>query len=764
MNSLSFSRAARVLRAGRFFLGPLIGSVAASNAQPVLPIQLPAAAKGARAIEVLGDRLPDVAKAYGLEAQELVTLFQTQPSLGVDSGGALIVACASPAIDPNAAAADATLVTGAAITPTSSTSQLMSGTPVDAFQLHSLPGASRVIYLDFDGHTTSGTSWNSSYAGGKPIVSQPFDLDGDPTTFSSSERAMIQGIWKRVSEDYAPFAIDVTTQDPGLEALRRTSNSDSAYGIRVVISPTNFISTSYAGYGYIGSFNWDSDTPCFCFTDQLLNVEKYIAENVSHESGHTLGLYHDGAGGSSPTEYFRGHGDWAPIMGDSYYRPITQFSKGEYANANNQQDDLAVIATFAPLMTDDHGNTVAAATVLTGPNVANGGTIESRTDVDVFRFDTGDGGIALSIKSPTGEPDLYAKAELLNSYGEVLQTVDSATGNITFAPSLVAGTYFLRISGVGFGEPATTGYTDYASLGNYVITGSLVAISGKQAPIAKASASTTSGTASLTVAFSGQNSTDADGNIVSYFWDFGNGATSNAINPSYTYNAVGTFITVLTVTDNDGMANSASVAINVTAPANVAPTAVASANMTSGLAPLAINFSSAGSVDADGSIASYNWNFGDGTTSTSVSPVKSYAAPGKYSVILTVTDNAGASASSSVAISVVADSSSAAADVHQFTLSTSSTNAGMSAIGTILVLDRGGRAVPGATITVQWSGLVSGKTTGKTDAAGKLLITSGRSKKKGTITGTISAVTLPAGMVYDPTISAASATASIDVN
>lgn len=748
LSVLSIFRDARSLLRTAVVSAAVLLVAAKAGAQPTVNVRLPAAAHGAAAIDALGAHLPTVAKAYGLGAQELATLFRLQPSLGVDTRGALLFSCDGLKVDQKLANSATTSSTGDALTATSSTTQLAAGTAVDAFQLHSLPGASRVIYLDFDGHVTSGTSWNSAYTGGADIVSQPFDLDGDPTTFNATERAVIQGIWKRVAEDYAPFAIDVTTQDPGVEALRKTSSSDQTYGIRVVISPTNWYNTGAGGTAYIGSFNWNSDTPCWAFTAQLANGEKYIAEAVSHEIGHTLGLYHDGVGGASPSEYYYGQGDWAPIMGVGYYKSITQFSKGDYANATNLQDDIAVIATYAPLTSDDHGNTLAAATVLSGPTVAGGGTIETRTDVDVFRFDTGAGAISLNVASPAGEPDLSAKVELLNSTGQVLLFNDSATVATSFNVTVPAGTYFLRISGIGYGDPLTTGYSDYGSLGNYVITGALVAITGKQAPIANVTVSTTLGVAALTVAFSGQGSTDADGTIVSYAWDFGNGTTSTAVNPSCTYTTAGTYIAVLTVTDNDGLAGSASVTITVTAPANIAPTAVASANTASGLAPLPIAFSSAGSFDADGSIASYLWTFGDGTSSTVASPSKTYSIPGNYTAVLKVTDNAGASASASLAVSVAGDPN-ADVDVYGFALGKSTANSGIAAVATVVVLDRAGRPVSGVTVSLQWSGLVTTKSSGKTDASGQVVLTSGRTKKAGTITGTITAIAPPAGVAYD---------------
>src|SRR5262245_23737419 len=74
---------------------------------------------------------------------------------------------------------------------------------LDAFQLHSQPFARHVIYLDFDGHTTTGTQWNVE---ADPTFETPaFDLDGDPTTFTTEELERISHIWERVAEDYSPF-------------------------------------------------------------------------------------------------------------------------------------------------------------------------------------------------------------------------------------------------------------------------------------------------------------------------------------------------------------------------------------------------------------------------------------------------------------------------------------------------------------------------------------------------------------------------------
>jgi PKD repeat protein len=734
----------------------VVGGSVTARAQPAKKLRLPVPARGNAAISALGAHLPEVARAYGLDAQRLATLLQTQPSLGIDRDGALIFVCEGLAVG---AAGKQGLVTNAAGTDAYSASRAADAA-VDAFQLHSLPGATRVLFLDFDGHTTSNTHWNNGFTNGAPIVSQPFDQDGNPGTFSAAERAVIRAIWQRVAEDYAPFAIDVTTQDPGAEALRRTSSGDAAYGIRVVISPTNWYNSGAGGVGYLGSFNWNSDTPCFVFTLSLANAEKYIAEAASHEAGHSVGLMHDGVGGNSPSEYYFGHAQWAPIMGASYYKSVTQFSKGEYANATNAEDDFAVIATYAPLASDDHGNTSETATLLTAPTIADGGTIETQSDVDVFRLDIASGAIALSIKSPSAETNLHLKAELLNAGGQVLLVNNSASLFAEFNTTLSAGTYYLRMSGIGAGDPMTNGYSDYGSLGNYVITGTVTATAAKQAPLAVATSSTTSGSAPLTVTFSAQGSTDADGMIVSYAWNLGNGLTSSAMSPSTTYTTAGTFVATLTVTDNDGLTNSATVSIFVNAPANQAPTAVATSNVQSGPAPLTIAFSGSGSFDPDGTIVSYAWDFGDGSSSTAASPIKTYTVSGNYTAKLVVTDNAGATASATIPISVSAVAANDI-DVVEYLLLRYGTGDSFSALAIVFVRDRSNQPVIGATVTIRWSGLVEGTMSATTDFAGRVFILSPAGAGSGAITGEITGLTAPAGMRYEPNLFSSPTTASI---
>jgi PKD repeat protein len=167
------------------------------------------------------------------------------------------------------------------------------------------------------------------------------------------------------------------------------------------------------------------------------------------------------------------------------------------------------------------------------------------------------------------------------------------------------------------------------------------------APTAVASGTPGQGLAPLSVSFSSALSSDPDGTIVSTSWDFGDGSpVDTSANPTHVY-AAGHWTATLTVTDNEGGVGTAT----VSSFANVAPSVVATADVTSGDGPLLVTFHGDGSSDTDGSIASYSWAFGDGGTSTLANPTHTYA-PGQYTATLTVTDNSGATSTTTVSIDV----------------------------------------------------------------------------------------------------------------
>lgn len=133
-----------------------------------------------------------------------------------------------------------------------------------------------------------------------------------------------------------------------------------------------------------------------------------------------------------------------------------------------------------------------------------------------------------------------------------------------------------------------------------------------------------------TVYFNGSASSDPDGSIVSYAWNFGDGTTANTVSPQHTYpNVTQSYTVTLTVTDNQGATASKTQTVNITK-TNTPPTAgwtiASQSNLT-------VNFNNT-STDAEGDLLSYEWNFGDGTTSTAKNPSKTYAASGTYAVTL----------------------------------------------------------------------------------------------------------------------------------
>lgn len=140
-------------------------------------------------------------------------------------------------------------------------------------------------------------------------------------------------------------------------------------------------------------------------------------------------------------------------------------------------------------------------------------------------------------------------------------------------------------------------------------------------------------------------SSDGDGTVTARSWRFGDGGGSAETDPAHVYAAAGTYEVTLTVTDDGGATDAASVLVTVTAPAppaNDPPTADFGVQCVD----LACTFTDR-SADTDGSVASWAWDFGDGATSSERSPAHSYATPGNYTVTLTVRDDDGAEDSKS---------------------------------------------------------------------------------------------------------------------
>ncbi|MGZ8937639.1 MAG: zinc-dependent metalloprotease, partial [Limisphaerales bacterium] len=416
-------------------------------------------------------------------------------TLQVDTEGGIYFVDEVPpgAIDP--VAENATVETSSAAVPVS---------PLPSnLVFHSKPGAPNVIYLNFSGETVMNTAWNDSL-GRSSIPAVAFSKDSDLTTFSDTEQLAIRRIWQRVAEDYAPFDVDVTTERPGTFTTRTahaliTRNTD-ADGLE------NPAATS-GGVAYVGvfaTFNFAEYRPAWIYGNNLGGDESFIAEAVSHEIGHNLGLTHDGK--TDGSDYYGGHGSgetsWGPLMGTGYNRNVSHWCKGDYYLANNTQDDLATIASKMAYRTDDHAGTFGSATPLsvsssgiisattpeTDPanaSTANKGRIERTTDADVFSFTTGAGTISISVE-PWIVPSGYTRGgnidlhvELHNASGQLLlvNNAPDRTGTI-IQTNLAQGVYYLTVKNSAADDPMSSspsGYSSYGSVGQYFVTGSVIA-------------------------------------------------------------------------------------------------------------------------------------------------------------------------------------------------------------------------------------------------------------------------------------------------
>ena len=166
------------------------------------------------------------------------------------------------------------------------------------------------------------------------------------------------------------------------------------------------------------------------------------------------------------------------------------------------------------------------------------------------------------------------------------------------------------------------------------------------------------------VNFDGSGSTDDDGTIVSYSWDFGDGSNGSDASAEHTYSAPGKYEVVLTVTDDGGAQDTVDKDVEVTVTDNGGAQDTADKDVeVKNKTPKAkitysltgtnlVNFDGSGSTDDDGTIVSYSWDFGDESKGSDASTKHTYKTPGKYKVVLTVTDNGGATGEALIKIEI----------------------------------------------------------------------------------------------------------------
>lgn len=281
----------------------------------------------------------------------------------------------------------------------------------------------------------------------------------------------IEEVFYIVSEDYAPFNINVTTKRSVYDTANRFSR-------QMII-----FNNTYPGNPRVAMFNSFNDgngNPCWVKMGGPVQSALKAANVGSHEAGHTFGLRHDG---SPYGAYYPGHSSYRVIMG-TVTNGYSQFSKGEYADANNSEDDLQIISgnnNGVGYRTDDYGDDILnSADLLIESNgevleIENFGIIGKTLDMDLFKMEVGSGLINLDVRPANlydFSQNLDLKVRLLDASGSEIASADANGFDASnLNETVVEGIYYLEIDGVGTGNPLTDGYTDYGSLGQYFISG-----------------------------------------------------------------------------------------------------------------------------------------------------------------------------------------------------------------------------------------------------------------------------------------------------
>jgi len=336
--------------------------------------------------------------------------------------------------------------------------------------LNSLPTANATILLSFDGHDVNSSMWNY----GIPFSCMP----------AAMTDVQITEAFNRVAEDFRPFNINVTTD------LTKFLAAPLSQRVRIIVTPTSAWYAGVAGIAYVTSFTWGDDTPAFVFSDRLVNDPKRVAEAISHETGHTLGLYHQASYDANCTltsSYSTGIGtgvtSWGPIMGNAASKNVTQWNNGATPNGCTfLQDNLSIITTTNGFgyRTDDHADDYRSASTvsITSSSFSQSGIISTSTDVDFFNITlASDGNLKISASPYSVGPDfsganLDIKLMLYNDKGNIISTHDvPSTLEIIIDTLLYAGQYYIQIDGTG----NINNENDYGSLGEYTIAGSFTA-------------------------------------------------------------------------------------------------------------------------------------------------------------------------------------------------------------------------------------------------------------------------------------------------
>eukprot|EP00808_Paulinella_micropora_P027464 g5401.t1 len=350
--------------------------------------------------------------------------------------------------------------------------------------LRSKPGSTNVVVLDFDGTTVPAGAWRTSgqivtnvadqradsWRTTGQIVSKPY------FTFplSLADQQKVISIWCIMQEDYAPFDVDITTVDtytpgPRVGRVAFTDELDVS-GVQV----SSCAPGQCGGVAYVGVFgasNYAYYQPAWVFPVGDMSAD--AAEAASHELGHNMGLGHDG---TSTQGYYSGATgtNWAPIMGVGYYKPLVQFSRGVYPDANNQQDDMQILTNVLGVVADE-ASACQAITLNTPKKGFINRLSSSLVDDDCF-----------TVTVPAGTNNLLVTASPLVSskIANVKLGLQVQYGAVTYREALACEPNLLEVKMLivasfpaatvvtvtVFPAPVTGVFDNYANVGRYTVT------------------------------------------------------------------------------------------------------------------------------------------------------------------------------------------------------------------------------------------------------------------------------------------------------
>jgi hypothetical protein len=309
--------------------------------------------------------------------------------------------------------------------------------------------ASSTILLVFGGDVVTNTLWNTNGA-----------INCAPSNLHPAE---IEKVLERVTEDFSPFNVAVTT-DAGLYNATHPQKR-----IKIIITESWEWFGVAGGIAYHNSFLWGNNTPAFVFSTLLHYNEKFIAEAISHELGHTFGLQHQGNFNNNCSflaEYHSGDGGgltgWAPIMGNSYYKNVTTWHKGPSTECGSIQDEVNILAGLLGKRADEDGKINQSPVLVSSMQ----GVINHADDEDFYIVDLKQPGQVIVTPNCIGDgigANLHLKINVYGTNGRLVSS-HSNPASLMASVDLSRGRYRIGIETI-----ANDYQTRYGMLGRYEV-------------------------------------------------------------------------------------------------------------------------------------------------------------------------------------------------------------------------------------------------------------------------------------------------------